>query len=78
MTHSQDTERRATAGHSATSDELWQQLGHAVSLDTSENQVVWTIFGLFWAADAILLVALFTTISAVLWIVAFFGFWAAV
>ncbi|MEK7994197.1 MAG: hypothetical protein AAB403_10375 [Planctomycetota bacterium] len=61
MTHSQDTEPRATAGRSAISDGLWQQLGHAVSLDTSENQVVWTIFGLFWAADAILLVALFTT-----------------
>lgn len=44
-----------------TDGELWNQLGHAVSLDTSENQVVWTIFGLFWAADAIILVALFTT-----------------
>ncbi len=26
-----------------------------------EDQIVWTIFGVFWAANAILLVALFTT-----------------
>ncbi len=41
--------------------DLWNQLGNAVTFDNSENQVVWTIFGLFWAADAILLVAIFTT-----------------
>jgi len=61
MTHSQDPETPQAVGDSFTNEQLWNQLANAVSLDASENQVVWTIFGLFWAADAILLVALFTT-----------------
>jgi hypothetical protein len=41
--------------------DLWNQLGHAVSMAAKEDQIVWAIFGVFWAANAVLLVALFTT-----------------
>ena len=40
--------------------DLWNQLGNAVSMVGKEDQIVWTIFGVFWAANAVLLVALFT------------------
>lgn len=42
-------------------DELWTQLRNAISLRTAENQALWSIFGIFAAANAIALVALFTT-----------------
>ena len=42
-------------------DKLWTQLGHAVALAAKQDQIVWTVFGVFWAANAVLLVALFTT-----------------
>jgi hypothetical protein len=42
-------------------DQLWNQLGNAVALVAKQDQIVWTIFGVFWAANAVLLVALFTT-----------------
>lgn len=35
-------------------------MASAISLATSTNQIVWTIFGIFWAANAVLLVTLFT------------------
>lgn len=41
--------------------ELWAQLTNAVSARSSQDQTLWTIFGAFWAAEGILLVALFTT-----------------
>jgi len=41
--------------------ELWSQLENAINLRSSEDQVLWSIFGTFWAANAILLIALFTT-----------------
>jgi hypothetical protein len=41
-------------------DGLWNQLGNAVALVAKQDQIVWAIFGVFWAADAVLLVALFT------------------
>ena len=41
--------------------ELWSQLANAISLRSSQDQVLWSIFGTFWAANAILLVALFTS-----------------
>lgn len=44
-----------------TREEKWGQLSNAISLRSSEDQVLWSIFGTFWAANAILLVALFTT-----------------
>jgi hypothetical protein len=39
-------------------DELWSQLGNALEQRSSEDQVLWNIFGIFWAASALLLVAL--------------------
>jgi len=41
--------------------EMWNQLTNAINLRSSQDQVLWTIFGAFWATSAILLVALFTT-----------------
>ncbi len=41
--------------------ELWNQLDNAVSMETKEDQIVWTIFGIFWVANAVLSAALFTT-----------------
>ena len=41
--------------------EMWLQLTNAINLRSSQDQVLWSIFGTFWAANAILLVALFTT-----------------
>ena len=40
-------------------DSIRRQLENVISLRNSEDQVVWTIFGIFNAATAILLVALF-------------------
>jgi hypothetical protein len=41
--------------------ELFQQLANAVTMCSAEDQVIWAIFGTFWATNAILLVALFST-----------------
>ena len=41
--------------------DLWTQLGYAINMRSSIDQVLWTVFGTFWATNAILLVALFTT-----------------
>lgn len=38
---------------------LSDQLNRAVAMVTATNQVVWNIFGIFWAANAVLLIALF-------------------
>lgn len=40
--------------------ELWAQLTNAINLRSAQDQVIWSIFGTFWATNAILLVALFT------------------
>ena len=37
------------------------QLANAVQLASKQDQIAWTIFGVFWPANAILLIALFTT-----------------
>lgn len=42
-------------------EEMWNQLSNAISLRSSQDQVLWSIFGAFWATNAILLVALFNT-----------------
>lgn len=42
-------------------DDLWNQLGNVVALVAKQDQIVWAVFGVFWAANAVLLVALFTT-----------------
>ncbi len=39
----------------------WKQLSNAVALGAKQDQIVWTVFGVFWAANAVLLVALFAT-----------------
>lgn len=44
-----------------TDPEIWTQLTNAVSARSAQDQTLWTIFGAFWAAEGILLVALFTT-----------------
>jgi hypothetical protein len=38
--------------------ELWDQLSRAVTMRGNQDQVLWRIFAAFWAANAILLVAL--------------------
>ncbi len=52
---------KPTARRDLTEQEMWDQLTRARDLCSSEDQVVWSIFGTFWAANAILMVALFTT-----------------
>jgi hypothetical protein len=42
-----------------TPEQLWSQLENAVALVAKEDQVAWTIFGIFWAAEIILLGAVF-------------------
>jgi hypothetical protein len=41
--------------------EMWNQLTNAFDLFSNQNQLLWTIFGVLWGANALLLVALFTT-----------------
>jgi hypothetical protein len=38
---------------------LWNQLENAVTLTAKQDQVVWTVFGVFSAAEAVLLAAVF-------------------
>src|SRR4051812_10877277 len=40
-------------------DHRWNQLAIAANLAAKQDQIVWAVFGVFWAANAILLVALF-------------------
>jgi hypothetical protein len=44
-----------------TNDTFWNQLSNVVTMAAKEDQIIWAIFGVFWAANAVLLVALFTT-----------------
>lgn len=37
------------------------QLSNAIELSCKEDQITWLIFSVFWPANALLLVALFTT-----------------
>jgi len=39
--------------------QMWHQLENVIKLRSTEDQISWSIFGIFWAANAILLVALF-------------------
>ena len=45
--------------HKPSDQELWHQLSNACNLRSSQDQVLWTISGIFWAVNAVLLVALF-------------------
>jgi len=42
-------------------DELWAQLRNAIMLRSTEDHILWNIFGIFAAANAILFIALFQT-----------------
>ena len=42
-------------------EELWKQLENANVSRVGQDQVIWSIFGIFWAANALLLVAIFTS-----------------
>ena len=52
--------RKKRVAPSLKRSELWAQLANAINLRSSQDEVLWSIFGTFWAANAILLVALFT------------------
>lgn len=41
-------------------EELWEQLSRAIELRSSQDQVLWSIFGFFGATNGVLLVALFS------------------
>jgi hypothetical protein len=43
----------------ADDERLWRQLENAVTLAAKQDQIVWVIFGVFCAAEAVLLAALF-------------------
>ncbi len=62
--------------------ELWTQLANAIALRSSQDQVLWSIFGVFWAANAILFVALFTTgkipVTGVGMIISFIGIFMSI
>ncbi len=57
----QGTEPVQGDGRNLDNDELWTQLKNAINLRSAEDHVIWNIFGIFWAASALLLVALFRT-----------------
>ena len=40
-------------------EELWKQLAAAIAHRSTQDQIMWSIFGIFAAANAVLLVALF-------------------
>lgn len=42
-------------------EDLWKQLQNAVAAWSSQDQVIWSMFSIFWAANALLLVAIFTS-----------------
>jgi hypothetical protein len=39
--------------------DMWKQLTNAINSRSAQDQVLWSIFGIFWASNAILIVALF-------------------
>lgn len=50
-----------TAPNDPESFDAQSQLANAVQLSCKQDQITWAIFGVFWPANALLLVALFTT-----------------
>lgn len=50
----------ATSPRKGHRQDSWNQLTNAVQMAAKQDQIVWTIFGVFWAANAVLLVALFS------------------
>ncbi|OFW00137.1 MAG: hypothetical protein A3G20_08125 [Acidobacteria bacterium RIFCSPLOWO2_12_FULL_59_11] len=62
--HLQDAAKDTPTGgdtQTPSKSDLWNQLGNAVTLVAKQDQIVWAVFGVFWAANAVLLVALFTS-----------------
>jgi hypothetical protein len=62
--HREDAAKDAPVGgrtQTPSTSDLWNQLGNAVMLVAKQDQIVWAAFGVFWAANAVLLVALFTS-----------------
>jgi hypothetical protein len=55
-----DTAKSNVTGEISRS-ELWNQLQNALSSRSSVDQVYWTSYSIFWATNAVLLVALFST-----------------
>ncbi|MGD0922788.1 MAG: hypothetical protein ABSA70_13630 [Terriglobia bacterium] len=51
---------RGVPGQPLERAELFPLLNNAVSMCANEDQIIWSVFGTFWAANAILLVALFS------------------
>lgn len=52
---------RTRARHSATAlsrEERWKQLSNVISLRDGQDLILWTIFGIFWAANVLLVGAL--------------------
>ena len=45
-------------------EDLWRQLGNVISLRSSEDSLLWTGFGIFWGANAVLFVPMFTVDSS--------------
>lgn len=50
-----------TPSHDMPADERsdWARLGNAVNVHNKQDQIYWTVFGIFWPTNAILLMALF-------------------
>ncbi len=62
--HREDAAKDAPVGgctQTPSTSDHWNQLGNAVTLVAKQDQIVWAAFGVFWAANAVLLVALFTS-----------------
>jgi fatty acid desaturase len=59
-------------------DNLWHQLDYGTQRVTSEDRVIWTIFSIFFAANAVLLRSVFTGTETAPWtpamVVGGFGF----
>jgi hypothetical protein len=54
--HADSSTEKPVASHE---NALWNQLENAVTMAAKQDQIVWTVFGVFCAAEAVLLAALF-------------------
>jgi hypothetical protein len=64
-------------------EDLWKQLSNALSARSDQDQVTWSIFGIFWAANALLFIALFTASNKLLYgrvvlVVSFIGIFTSI
>jgi hypothetical protein len=49
------------SGNPPSDEMLRSQLANAVAMSAKEDQIAWTVFGIFWAANVLLVGALFVT-----------------